>query len=109
DARLDEVQFQIYRGSFFTYRQLGEYASELRDLPFQVEIAGPDGSMLRMTHGTMLGNNDGIYQDTSDTQILKQIAPAPAVFCTGHTHRPFVRRVNGTLVVNSGSAGTAFD
>ena len=36
-------------------------------------------------------------------------APAPAVFITGHTHRPLIRRLDGTLVVNAGSVGLPFD
>jgi hypothetical protein len=31
------------------------------------------------------------------------------VFVTAHTHRPFTRQVNGTLVVNAGSVGTPAD
>jgi hypothetical protein len=31
------------------------------------------------------------------------------VFITGHTHRPLVRTLNGTLVVNAGSVGLPFD
>ncbi len=101
--------FQIFRSSYVTYRQLGDLVAEIRELPFQVEIEGPGGTMIRVTHGSMLGNDKGIHHDTPESKLREQIAPAPDVFCTGHTHLPFVRRVNGTLVVNSGSAGTAFD
>lgn len=100
---------QIFRSSFFTFNQMKGWIAELCDLPRQVELRGPDGRVLRMTHGTMRGNDEGIYADTPDEVLMGQIAPAPAVFCTGHTHRPFVRRLNGSLVVNSGSAGTSFD
>lgn len=101
--------FEIFRSSFWTFRQLNGRALELDDLPPQVEVEAPDGSTVRVTHGTMHGNEDGIYEKTPDDELWQKIAPAPAVFCTGHTHRPLVRELNGTLVVNSGSAGTAFD
>lgn len=101
--------FEIFRSSFWTFQQLDGRVSELDTLPQQVEVEGPDGSVVRVTHGTMLGNADGVYAQTPDDELRKKIAPAPAVFCTGHTHRPLVRELNGTLIVNSGSAGTAFD
>lgn len=101
--------FEIFRSSFWTFQQLGGLVSELIKLPQQVEVEGPDGSIVRVTHGTMRGNEDGIYVGTPDDELRQKIAPAPAIFCTGHTHRPLVRELNGTLIVNAGSAGTAFD
>lgn len=105
----DSPRFEIFRSSFWTFQQLDGLVPELKSLPQQVEVRGPDGSVVRVTHGTMRGNEDGIYAGTSDEELRQKIAPAPAVFCTGHTHRPLVRTLNGTLVVNAGSAGTAFD
>jgi hypothetical protein len=57
----------------------------------------------------MRNNRDGIYPMTLDDQLREQIAPAPAVFVTGHTHRPLMRRLDNTLVVNIGSVGSSFD
>jgi predicted phosphodiesterase len=33
----------------------------------------------------------------------------PAVFVTAHTHMPFIRQVDETLIVNIGSVGASFD
>ena len=52
---------------------------------------------------------DGIYPETKDERLKKQIKPAPDVFITGHTHRPLVRRLEKTLIVNAGSVGLPFD
>ena len=38
-----------------------------------------------------------------------RIAPAPAVFVTGHTHQAFLRQVNHTIIANVGSVGAPFD
>jgi hypothetical protein len=65
--------------------------------------------LLRIVHASMLNNRDGIYPMTDDDEIRRKIAPAPAVFVTGHTHRPLMRWVDGTLVVNIGSVGSSFD
>lgn len=102
-------QLEVHRTSFWTYRQLNGAAAALADLPSSVSLHGPDGSEVRVTHGSMEGNRDGIYPVTDDAQLRQQIAPAPAVFCTAHTHRPFVRHVGDALVVNSGSVGASFD
>lgn len=105
----DDPRFPIYRSSYITFQQLGERANEIIELPNQLELIGPEASTVRLTHGTMLGKDDGIAPDAPEAVLKRQISPAPDLFCTGHTHRPFVRQVNGTMVVNSGSAGTTFD
>lgn len=102
-------RFEIDRSSFWTYRQLQDQASALLDLPQQIECCGPDGSSVRLTHGTMRGVRDGIYAQTGDRALREKIRPAPDVFCTAHTHKPLVRRLGGSVVVNCGSAGTSFD
>ena len=102
-------QFDIHRTSFWTYQQLNGSAAALSDLPSSLSVRGPDGSEVRVTHGSMLGNRDGIYPETPATEVSHKIAPAPAVFCTAHTHRPLVSRVGRALVVNSGSVGASFD
>jgi len=105
----DSRRFELVRSSYWTYCQLNGRTPELAALPSLVEIEGPDGSVVRMTHGSMRGARDGIYPDTPPAQMRAQIAPAPDVFCTAHTHRPLLRELDGTLVINSGSAGTSFD
>ncbi|HZD11270.1 MAG TPA: metallophosphoesterase family protein [Candidatus Binatia bacterium] len=106
---LKRTRLEIYRSAYWTYLQMNGLVSEIRKLPAYVELNGPDGSTVRLTHASMRANDDGIYPQTADEELAKQIAPAPDVFCTAHTHRPLVRWLDGTLVVNSGSAGTAFD
>jgi predicted phosphodiesterase len=99
----------LYAPSGWTYEQLGEQVGELAGLPEVVALADPGGGELRAVHGSMRGDRDGIYPDTPELLLAQQINPAPRLFCTAHTHRPFVRRLNGTLVVNSGAAGWTFD
>lgn len=101
--------FEVHRHSYWTYRQLNGAVAALAQLPFQHSLAGPDGGEVRVTHASMKGIRDGIYPDTTDVELRGKIAPAPAVLCVGHTHRPLVRRLDGTLVVNVGSAGLPFD
>ena len=102
----DPLKYQIGRLSRWTSRQIGDArSSAVGRWPFVVELDGG----LRATHASMARNDRGIYKESDDAEIRTQIAPPPAVFATAHTHVPFVRRVDDTLVVNSGSVGTPFD
>lgn len=99
----------VYSPSRWTYEQLGTALGTLEMLPAAVSLTDPDGLELRAVHASMRGNRDGIYPETEDAELTAQIQPAPRLFCTAHTHRPFIRSLNGTQVVNSGSAGWTFD
>jgi predicted phosphodiesterase len=101
--------YESYRMAMWTYQQLGGDVADLRRMPDHHEVTAPDGSILRAVHASMRSNRDGIYTTTPDDQLAVQIAPAPAVFVTSHTHRPLQRRLNGTLVVNTGAVGLPFD
>lgn len=101
--------YEINRFAYFTYDQLNGRTDALANLPNTVSLTAPDGSELRATHASMRHNRDGIYPKTTADEIRAQIAPAPAVFVTAHTHRPLIRRVDKTLVVNVGAVGSPFD
>ncbi len=88
---------------------MAHHAGLLFGLPDVFERAAPNGDLLRIVHASMRNNRDGIYPLTTDEEMARQIAPAPRVFVTGHTHRPLTRTLNGTLVVNIGSVGASFD
>lgn len=94
--------------SYWTLRQLNARVARLADLPETLSFSA-DGWEVRARHASMLGERDGIHQHTPNEQVRQQIAPAPTVFCTGHTHKPFIRQVDNTLVVNAGSVGTPCD
>jgi predicted phosphodiesterase len=105
--------FEAHRPSVWTYRQLDCDVSALQAMPGRLSLAGPDGREVRFVHASMIHNRDGIYPETTDQDLGAKIGagetqPA-ALFCVGHTHRPLVRSLSGTLVVNAGSAGLPFD
>ena len=101
--------FDISRNAYWTYQKLNNREHSLKMMPFQVSVPGPAGTEVRVVHGSMRGNRDGIYPDTTLDNLRLQIAPAPTVLCVGHTHRPLIRRVDETIVVNVGSVGSPFD
>ena len=101
--------YEMAQFAHFALAQVSQYVNELSTLPDVYERPSPNGALLRIVHASMRNNRDGIYPMTTDDDLRRQIAPAPAVFVTGHTHRPLVRRIDETLVVNIGSVGLSFD
>ncbi|MBK7215913.1 MAG: metallophosphoesterase family protein [Candidatus Promineofilum sp.] len=101
--------YETTRFAHFALAQSAHHVGLLAALPDVFERAAPNGDLLRIVHASMRNNRDGVYPMTTDDDLRRQIAPAPAVFVTGHTHRPLTRALDGTLVVNIGSVGASFD
>ena len=57
----------------------------------------------------MKNNRDAIWEASPLDTLRRQIGEGAAVFATAHTHWTFVRQVDETLLVNSGSVGTPAD
>jgi predicted phosphodiesterase len=102
-------EYAMKEFAYFALTQLGGNAATLQTLPDMFETRSSGGETLRVVHASMRSNRDGIYPVTPDEEMRQLIAPAPAVFVTGHTHRPLMRRIDGTLVVNIGAVGSPFD
>ena len=102
-------EFEINQSSFWTFQRLNGIVEVLLRLPARLSLVGPDAGEVRLTHGSMRGNRDGIYPFTTDEELRHKIEPPPAVFISGHTHKPLIRYVDQTLVLNVGSAGCTFD
>jgi len=109
DAPKSGPEFEIYRNAFWTYQKLEGKMAGLRAMPFQVSLPEPDGREVRVVHASMRGNRIGIYPEMSQEHLRQLIAPPPAVLCVGHTHRPLIRHLDDTLVVNVGAVGMPFD
>jgi putative phosphoesterase len=108
DARPPGIEGVVRENVRWVRRQLGEAAPELTALPERVSLATAGGEV-RVVHASMRHDRDNILVDTPDDVLRLQIAPAPELFVVGHTHRPLMRQIDGTLVVNVGSAGLPFD
>ena len=102
-------EYEISLNSLWTYRKLNGEMSALEKMPFQISIPGPHDEEIRIVHASMLGNREGIYPETTAAELQYRITPPPAVLAVGHTHRPLIRRIDETLVVNVGSVGMPFD
>ncbi len=102
-------QFELRRFAHWTVDQLGAALSEVRDWPDQLDLEDRDGGSVHVTHGTRLGNRDGIRPETEAHELAEKLGDARDLFITSHTHHPLVRRHEGVLVVNTGSVGSPFD
>ncbi len=111
DQEVDQEgpEFDIGRFAYWTYEQLDGAVHHLEKMADSFTYFAPDGSEFRVVHGTMKSNRQGLYAEQSAAAFARGIAPAPAVFVTSHTHQAFLREVNESLVVNTGSAGAPFD
>ena len=101
--------YDMYQPVHFTYNQLNKDTTALRALPNRISLDLQNLGEIRVRHASMLGNREGIYPEDTDYELIHKISPPPAVFVTGHTHRPLTRHLNGTLIVNAGSVGLPFD
>jgi predicted phosphodiesterase len=104
-----EQQFEFFRPIYWTFHQLADHIPDLEAMPFSLTLTAPDGGEIRITHASMRSTRHGIFPRTSDDLLRELIAPPAPLICVGHTHIPLIRRINGTLVVNVGSAGLSFD
>ncbi len=70
----------------------------------------PEGAdWVHATHGSLLGNRDGISASLPDEGLVGRLPEGLAVFVTAHTHRPLERQFGGTQILNVGSVGAPFD
>jgi predicted phosphodiesterase len=101
--------FEIYRHTHWTYNQLNG-ASHLESWPDYITLSGPDGSEIRIAHASSLGNTFGVFPMMENEELSRRVGqPLPALFCGGHTHYPFLTRLDSTLIANVGAAGLPFD
>jgi putative phosphoesterase len=91
---------------WWTRAQLGKQSLQfLKSLPL-VQIVTLGGRRVAVLHGMPDDPTLAMDLDTSEKDLL-ELARELEVDCviSGHTHRPFERRVDGYLFVNPGSVG----
>ncbi len=67
------------------------------------------GSSFHVTHGSRIGNRDGISARTNDEDLPAKLGEPRDLFVASHTHKAMVRYFNGNIVVNTGSVGQPLD
>jgi predicted phosphodiesterase len=89
--------------------QLNEsHRSFLRSLPLTVEI-DLDGETVTCYHASPNSYSDLIFPDTPESDLEHWFAGVDSpLLIGGHTHQQMLRRWNGRLLMNPGSAGRSF-
>jgi len=101
---------EIDRFADWALRQLGAAVDEIRTWDDHLDLTDLEGgATVHVTHGSRLGNRDGISARTRDDDLPAKLGEPRALFIGSHTHRPLLRHFNGTLVVNTGSVGQPMD
>lgn len=106
----DSTTFDIDRFADWTVRQLGPAVETIRAWPDHVDLTDLEGgASVHITHGSRLGNRDGLSASVADADLPAKLGTPRDLFIGSHTHRPLLRQFNGTLVVNTGSVGQPMD
>lgn len=93
----------------WTVNHVRDLLPRVAQWPDQLSLYGPDGSEVRFVHASMRGNRCGLYADMEEPLLMELTSPSPAVLVAGHTHIPFVRQIENSLIVNAGASGLPFD
>ena len=109
-AAPDSTEFAMHQHAHWTAAQLSGEVAALGELPARVDLdfAEPAGRA-SCVHASTLGNRDGIYPEMAEAELAARIDRRSRLFAVGHTHRPLIRDMDGTLMVNVGSVGLPFD
>jgi len=108
-AALPEWERKLCAHSAWTAERVRDWLPEIAAWPDSVECSAPDGSSLAVFHASRKGNRVGLYEFMQDHEIADCVRPLQPAICVGHTHVPFIREIEGTLVVNAGAVGMPFD
>lgn len=100
---------EICRHTAWTCARLAGLMEPIAALPDRIDFEAPSGHHIRCVHASMGGNRVGLYEGMADDELCELMLPLPDVLCVGHTHMPFIRRINERLVMNVGAVGMPFD
>jgi putative phosphoesterase len=81
----------------------------LRSLPEELRFEW-EGRQVLLTHASPASRDEPLDANTPEARFreLAQMANADLVIC-GHSHRPFIRHVDGVWFINTGSVGRPDD
>jgi len=107
----DDPKYHLRQFAQWSASQLGEAnLSLIRDWQDHYDVVDPTGQKsLHVTHGSRLGNRDGISLKTLDEALPEKLGERKELFVVSHTHKAMLRQFEDTLIVNTGSVGQPLD
>ncbi len=101
---------ELRRFTDWTVTQLGAAVDLLAGWPDHLTFADPAGhAWVHVTHGTLLGNRDGVTAAKPDAHLQDRLPEGLALYITAHTHQALERWLGGLPILNIGSVGSPFD
>ena len=86
-----------------------ENKAYLRTLEKEIRFAA-DGKRILLVHGSPRKMNEYLFEDRAISSFQRLAASSNAdIIVFGHTHKPYVKEVDGVLFVNDGSVGKPKD
>ncbi|QEP43276.1 metallophosphoesterase [Ectothiorhodospiraceae bacterium BW-2] len=104
-----EIDYGVKQFTYWTATKMAPYIDEIASWGESLDLSDLDGGMVHITHGSRIGNREGITPEMSDEELAKRVGGGSQLFIASHTHKPLQRRLDGSLVVNTGSVGSSFD
>jgi putative phosphoesterase len=95
----------------WTLSQLAQSdVDELEKLPTELDLR-MEGVSIHAFHATPESLFEAVLPNADDeTMIAKQMSSKDAqIYLYAHIHKPFVRYINGKIILNTGSVGLPFD
>ncbi|MBV8378453.1 MAG: metallophosphoesterase family protein [Verrucomicrobia bacterium] len=106
----DLTEYYNWMPARWTADLTSDFVDSIRKLPISTTLIGPDKLTITIAHGSARSNNEGFFPTTTEAKAREMIGnDPPGLLCVGHSHLPFVRQVNATLLVNVGAVGFPFD
>jgi predicted phosphodiesterase len=107
---LDPIDARLRALADFTHAQIADTEHWLADWPDHLCFEAQRGQgWVHVTHGTLIGNRDGISARTRDADLPAKLPQDVDLFVTAHTHKPLIRHFQGIDILNVGSVGSPFD
>ncbi|MDH5359976.1 MAG: metallophosphatase family protein [Gammaproteobacteria bacterium] len=103
--------YSLHQFAHWTAEELGEEALRfLSTWNKNIDMTDLDGgSSFHITHGSVLGERDGISEKTPDDVLLDKLGSHRDLFVASHTHKAMKKYFKGRIVVNTGSVGQPLD
>ncbi len=103
------IRFETKRFAYWTLDQLGDTVARIEPWHDELDLCTHSGGEIHFTHGSRLGNRDGLHPKTEERDLAAKLGDRRDLFIASHTHIPMIRHYQDTLIVNSGSVGAPFD
>ncbi len=81
----------------------------MKNLPSEITLTA-EGKRIWLFHATPRKNNLYWYEDRPEKFFLEMAEKGSAdIFIYGHTHKPYMKEINGKVFINTGSVGKPKD